>query len=468
MKDVILKNPMLILTVLKCSENEEILGPLLDDLKILEQMSVSVNWVKKREMLDHTLSTTSELKQVFVLPTLKKDALLSSLREFKQSVWSPPAVVYCIAKLKFPLYFPPMLHSMGFYGMTVSFTGLDPKEKEVQGKKIELMGGKVVPEFSTNADILIAKTYESTPEYQEACSLKKPICNVKVIDSMWKESEIHVKERIDKFSVKLFTGCVIATSGLGADERQMIEKEIGENGGKCVTKMKRKVCTHLITNKIISDEYSNALKFGIPTVTSDWLRESLSQNVRLPEILYHTDPSLRKSASEIQTQGEFVSSTHVNDVNPSKSQPIITSTPVSRQISRDDAVSDAEQLTMESESTSISSSGDQSRKTDGSLDESLNESTFLDWTMKDTPDNKTERKSRSVTFSDDVSVRYYQIQRKPKVRRQLINKMSADDIIVRCPNNGRARPPRSALFKSKKSNKSRRPRGKRTRKGWND
>jgi hypothetical protein len=64
--------------------------------------------------------------------------------------------------------------------------------------------------------ILIAKNCEPTSNYQAACSLKKPICGVKMIDALWKERGVHVNERVNSdrndFPIKLFTGCIITFS----------------------------------------------------------------------------------------------------------------------------------------------------------------------------------------------------------------------------------------------------------------
>jgi hypothetical protein len=55
---------------------------------------------------------------------------------------------------------------MAFKGVTVSFSGMDKAIKECEGKRVEMMGGKVTPEFSPNVDILIAKNCKSGPKYR--------------------------------------------------------------------------------------------------------------------------------------------------------------------------------------------------------------------------------------------------------------------------------------------------------------
>jgi len=445
MNDVILKNSTVVLNVLKCQENEKAIEPLLKNRKILVKASVSIKWMTKQDILHQKLAITSKPRQVFVVPHFDDGKVFNYLRIAHQSIWGPAVVSYCISKLELLPDTPLILHSMTFYGITVSFTGLGSKEKGIQGKKIELMGGKVSPEFSMRVDILIGTNCEPTSKYQAACSWKKPLCSVEMIDALWKESLVHVTDRVDKFSIKLFTDCVIAVSGFEADEREIIKQEIEGNGGKYVVDMEQNICTHLITDKIGGEKYSFAIKWGIRIVMKDWLNESLIQKCRLSEELYHTDPSCRKDKSE------SLSSSIPTRLKPINSQKITSCTG----------------KLIDSENSFMTSNGDRLRKFSGSSEVgSANKSTLLDLPTKDMPNNKSEKKKRSVTFSDSVSVCYYETLQNPlqKVQRKLISEIGDDELMIKGPNNGSNRP-NSARSSSFKLNKSCRSSGPRSRKG---
>jgi len=129
MNDVILKNSTVVLNVLKCQENEKAIEPLLKNRKILVKASVSIKWMTKQDILHQKLAITSKPRQVFVVPHFDDGKVFNYLRIAHQSIWGPAVVSYCISKLELLPDTPLILHSMTFYGITVSFTGLGSKEK---------------------------------------------------------------------------------------------------------------------------------------------------------------------------------------------------------------------------------------------------------------------------------------------------------------------------------------------------
>jgi hypothetical protein len=211
---------------------------------------------------------------------------------------------------------------------------------------------------------------------------------------------------------------------------------VKKNGGKCSPYMEQS--THLIIDKIDDEKYEYALKYGIRIVTGDWLRDSISQKVRLPEDHYHSDPSSHKVDSGNQI--EKLQSKPFSSFTPIRSKSILTSTPINQNIfdcpdvsaQFDNVTPRTEKLTisqnvvnspkssahvtlhtekpkMEPKLTFMTSSGDKSRKFNESTEaDSLNKSTFLssnlDSTSKKLDVPNSEKKRRSVTFADSVMI----------------------------------------------------------------
>jgi len=335
MNDITVPNPRLTFNALLCPENEAVFSPFLKEPKILELSRVSLKWMKKEKMLKQQKAINSKLRQIFLIPNFEDEELFNHLFSQKHSIWGPSIIAHCFAESNpLPIKYR-ILYSMAFEGITVSFTGLSPEVKVIQGKRVELMGGKVSPDFSMAVDVLIAKDCEATPKYRAAFCWNKPICHFTVIDAIWEGGSKHVSKRVNKdrndFAMELLTDCVVCVSGIKLDERSTIGKAIEENGGKYTMEMERGVCTHLITDKLDGDKYKFALQWGgIRIVTTRWLRKSLDRKMRLPEDYYHPDPALRKQdepTGNTQKDAVFPSTDRKPIVQPKSRVPFTPSLP---------------------------------------------------------------------------------------------------------------------------------------------
>lgn len=88
-------------------------------------------------------------------------------------------------------------------------------------------------------------------------------------------------------AVPVLYGCTISVTGIGLEERQRLSQLIVRNGGTFTADL-HTGCTHLIVapsvvglSRRASPKLSYARKWGLPTVSPDWLYESLSKRTCL-------------------------------------------------------------------------------------------------------------------------------------------------------------------------------------------
>ncbi|KAI6206281.1 putative topbp1 [Aphelenchoides besseyi] len=205
---------------------------------------------------------------------------------------------------------------MAFKNTIVCFTGLSSEEKVHYEERIRSMGGDVKPELSQSTQILIAKNCETSPKYRAACCWKIPICGVNLIAEMAKQKGKHVSEFVsanhNKFSVPIFTDCIICSSGVTTEERIAIGHAVEQNGGRYVLDLTRGEATHLVTDRLTGEKYKHAKIWGIKIVTTRWLHKCLVRRLRCPEEYYNPDPAINKTFSKYKSTANEQSSAPSN------------------------------------------------------------------------------------------------------------------------------------------------------------
>lgn len=112
-------------------------------------------------------------------------------------------------------------------------------------------------------------------------------------------------------AIPVLYGCIISVTGIGVEERQRLSQLITRNGGIFTADL-HTGCTHLIVAPTViglsrraSPKLSYARKWGLPTVSPDWLYESLSKRTCLEVNTFQVEPeqpaSLPHSTTSQQT-----------------------------------------------------------------------------------------------------------------------------------------------------------------------
>ncbi|KAF9186765.1 DNA topoisomerase 2-binding protein 1 [Haplosporangium sp. Z 11] len=79
----------------------------------------------------------------------------------------------------------------------------------------------------------------------------------------------------DGFSVGPFKGCTVCVTGIPADQRKLIQRDIIQYGGRFTSALQQGSSTHLICAHATGPKYTAALQWGIKCVTRQWLTDTI-------------------------------------------------------------------------------------------------------------------------------------------------------------------------------------------------
>ncbi|OLL21835.1 S-M checkpoint control protein rad4 [Neolecta irregularis DAH-3] len=109
----------------------------------------------------------------------------------------------------------------------------------------------------------------------------------------WLDGEdINVEQYVQKYKSPPFYNLSVCLTNLPADFREIIERQITENGGTYCKDLTKHV-THLVAASATGKKYDFAKKWGMKIVAPEWLDRSLERGACLDEVLF--DPLLSPS-----------------------------------------------------------------------------------------------------------------------------------------------------------------------------
>eukprot|EP00041_Stephanoeca_diplocostata_P028199 m.790910 g.790910 ORF g.790910 m.790910 type:complete len:1330 (+) comp23328_c0_seq1:102-4091(+) len=216
---------------------------------------------------------------IFVVEKLRGD-VFHTLVQTKCRIITPMCILSCAAaEQALPNRRTPTA-SCAMRGIVACCTSLPTPERNGIHKKIELMDGRVVRDFTKDVTHLIAPSWGSE-KCRVALDMKILIMMPSWVDKVWKDSETtqcvatEVKY-LSRFKLKTFHKCQICITGIpDLETRTEIERKTVEYGGVYSSSCHDTV-THLLAAKPSGPKYEYAVQNGnISIVSVEWLWKSI-------------------------------------------------------------------------------------------------------------------------------------------------------------------------------------------------
>ncbi|KAF9188123.1 DNA topoisomerase 2-binding protein 1 [Haplosporangium sp. Z 767] len=132
-------------------------------------------------------------------------------------------------------------------GCIICCTGLTPIERQEIDQKVRAMGGQVNKDLEGGVVTHMVVNKTGLDKYTAA----------------------------DGFSVGPFKGCTVCVTGIPADQRKLIQRDIIQYGGRFTSALQQGSSTHLICAHATGPKYTAALQWGIKCVTRQWLTDTI-------------------------------------------------------------------------------------------------------------------------------------------------------------------------------------------------
>ncbi|KAI7819092.1 hypothetical protein BC939DRAFT_506054 [Gamsiella multidivaricata] len=189
----------------------------------------------------------------------------------------------------------------------ISYTGLTIKEREVVNKKVREMGGQVNVDLTEDITHLIASRVGSD-KYRVAFGLRIPVLEPGWLDFLYnqwcKGQTSDLKQAIEDFAMGPLKGCSICVTGLPLDQRQAIQRDTIQYGGKYTSDLLKSVTTHLICGHPSGEKYTSALQWGVKCVSLRWLKDTMARLELVDETKYAIVAQDQEKSAQGQEMGE--------------------------------------------------------------------------------------------------------------------------------------------------------------------
>ncbi|XP_050310488.1 DNA topoisomerase 2-binding protein 1 [Anthonomus grandis grandis] len=276
-----------VMFVLPDEGDDETQSPLMmQAFDSCKQIINNTSWIKESEIADLTLSK----KDYLVYENLDgKD--FSTLLEKKCAVLGPLAISVCLMEGKpIPSFQYPFLN-VAMYDCVVACTKIVKAEKEEIKRKIQLMGGFYVPDFSEGVTHLVVGACRSE-KYTNAVAQGTKLMLPEWVQYSFQESiksnfNATAPKILEKFKCPVFQGLIICSTGISSSkDREKLGKIIVANGGVLAQKLVLSKTDYLICHGAggtSSDKYKAARRCSqITCVTLDWIYDSIKKGHLAP------------------------------------------------------------------------------------------------------------------------------------------------------------------------------------------
>ncbi|RDA82686.1 hypothetical protein CP532_6339 [Ophiocordyceps camponoti-leonardi (nom. inval.)] len=197
-----------------------------------------------------------------------------------------------------------------FSGLVICCTSFPPDQRTDIANKVAELGGIHKYDLTPDATHLIVGDY-NTPKYRHVARERPDVRAmaaswIEAVSERWrnddedmnlsmleKEHTLRPLERCGggcgKDEGSTTTPLLICLTGFGGEERDEIARTIVTNGAEYAGDLTRR-CTHLIVQNPQGQKFAAAKSWNVPTVTLDWLKQSVARGMMLEETKF--DPLL--------------------------------------------------------------------------------------------------------------------------------------------------------------------------------
>ncbi|KAG0318207.1 DNA topoisomerase 2-binding protein 1, partial [Dissophora globulifera] len=145
----------------------------------------------------------------------------------------------------------------------VCYTGASIRDREVIPKRVQALGGKVSPDLVTETAL------------ERRIPVVEPAWLTYIYDEWSKNHPVNLQKVTEDFATGPLKGCVICVTGLATDQRQEIQRDTIQYGGKYTSDLLKNITTHLICDYAFGEKYTSAIQWGIKCIPSQWFKDTL-------------------------------------------------------------------------------------------------------------------------------------------------------------------------------------------------
>ncbi|RDA94538.1 hypothetical protein CP533_2748 [Ophiocordyceps camponoti-saundersi (nom. inval.)] len=187
-----------------------------------------------------------------------------------------------------------------FGGLVICCTSIPPDQRTDIANKVAELGGIHKYDLTPDATHLIVGDY-NTPKYRHVARERPDVRAmaaswIEAVSERWRNDDEdmdldllereHTLRPLERCGRGAEDGCpstlLICLTGFGGEERDDIARTIEANGAEYAGDLTRR-CTHLIAKEAQGQKFKAAKSWNIPTVTLDWLKQSVARGMMLEE-----------------------------------------------------------------------------------------------------------------------------------------------------------------------------------------
>ncbi|RCI16370.1 hypothetical protein L249_2458 [Ophiocordyceps polyrhachis-furcata BCC 54312] len=192
-----------------------------------------------------------------------------------------------------------------FSGLVICCTSIPPDQRTDIANKVVELGGIHKYDLTPDATHLIVGDY-NTPKYRHVARERPDVRAmaaswIEAVSERWRNDDedmnLALLER--EHTLRPLERCgrgdegssslLICLTGFGGEERDEIARTIVANGAEYAGDLTRR-CTHLVAQKPQGQKFTAAKSWNVPTVSLDWLNQSVARGMMLEETKF--DPLL--------------------------------------------------------------------------------------------------------------------------------------------------------------------------------
>uniref|UniRef100_UPI00358F4402 DNA topoisomerase 2-binding protein 1 isoform X2 n=1 Tax=Myxine glutinosa TaxID=7769 RepID=UPI00358F4402 len=323
------RNHLSNMTDLNCESQDEL---FVKFVKVDTVQSIFFKQAQEAIVAGQSQDLLQEVHEVAVLQMKSNDKSLyvcddfsglafAHLRKLGCRIVGPRVVLLCLEKQQCVPKAEHPVHNMSFAGIVVSCTSLGKEAREEMHWLVQLMGGRVLGDFTKAVTHLVAAEVGSK-KYYVATNLKIPVMLPSWVTACWEASQSRVvcstNDSLGQYACPPLKGCVICVTGLLSEERNEVRKIATDNGGIYSGELRMNECTHLIAHVAKGAKYEFANKWNVACVTIRWLHDSVERGACQDETLYRIEaeqPGLSSGPSTSTPQGNNIITSIISNVS---------------------------------------------------------------------------------------------------------------------------------------------------------
>lgn len=226
-------------------------------------------------------------------------------------VVGPLCVARCIQEQESLPRRPNPLYSLSFRHIVATNTGLGAETREEVARRVRLMGGQLIRNFTKSVTHVIAGDVGSK-KYHVAANFKIPVMTPEWVDQFWEVEQYKLAHAASlaysHMRLPTFKGLTICVSQVPFKERGTLKELIHSHGGCYSGDLSYKHVTHVALLEPRGDKYKYGRAWDLHCVHVRWIYESVEAGYALDESLYVVSPPGAQNSTPRMCEGHAAAS----------------------------------------------------------------------------------------------------------------------------------------------------------------